>query len=97
MELSVLECNRLQFTQVLFMIKVLSHPGWVVGKVKFRIVANWASFSFLKKISVSSKRFLQFYLTGRELQAVWECPHRVFRATGELLTLLAFMWDGRGS
>lgn len=69
MELSVLECNRLQFTQVLFMIKVLSHPGWVVGKVKFRIKGNWASFSFLKKISVSSKRFLQFYLSEGKLQA----------------------------
>lgn len=69
MELSVLECNRLQFTQVLFMIKVLSHPGWVVGKVKFCIVANWAYFSFLKKISVSSKRFLQFLLSEGKLQA----------------------------
>lgn len=69
MELSVLECNRLQFTQVLFMIKVLSHPGWVVGKVKFCIEGNWAYFSFLKKISVSSKRFLQFYLSEGKLQA----------------------------
>lgn len=69
MELSVLECNRLQFTQVLFMIKVLSHPGWVVGKVKFRIEGNWANFSFLKKISVSSKRFLQFLLSEGKLQA----------------------------
>lgn len=69
MELSVLECNRLQFTQVLFMIKVVSHPGWVVGKVKFCIVANWANFSFLKKISVSSKRFLQFLLSEGKLQA----------------------------
>lgn len=69
MELSVLECNRLQFTQVLFMIKVLSHPGWVVGKVKFCIEGNWAYFSFLKKISVSSKRFLQFLLSEGKLQA----------------------------
>lgn len=69
MELSVLECNRLQFTQVPFMIKVLSHPGWVVGKVKFCIEGNWAYFSFLKKISVSSKRFLQFYLSEGKLQA----------------------------
>ena len=50
---------------------VLSHTGH--GSFKCCIVGKWTCFSFLKMFHLSSKRLLQFSLTGGELQAFKPC------------------------
>ena len=59
-------------------MEVFSHTSH--GNCKCYIIGNWTGFSFLKMFHLSSKRLLQFLLTGEGLQTFSPCveyPNRL--------------------